>query len=82
MTAVALTPVESSNVAAIGYDPASSELHVQFKSGQTYRYFDVPPDVHADLQHPDVSVGGYVSGNVRGRFRCELVQPPEEERDE
>lgn len=84
MSAIAtpLTPVDSSNVAAVGYDEAARELHVQFRSGQTYRYFDVPPDVHAALWHPDTSIGSHISRNVRGVYRCELVQPPEEERDE
>ena len=46
---IELTPVESSNVAAIGYDADSRELRVQFKGGAIYRYVGVPPEVHTAL---------------------------------
>ena len=35
-----MTPVESSNVAAVGYD--GSNLFVGFKADSLYVYFDVP----------------------------------------
>ncbi len=44
-----LTPVKSSNLSAVGYDGNKKELHVQFKSGQTYVYEGVPERVHAGL---------------------------------
>jgi hypothetical protein len=34
-------PVTSTNVSAVGYDPASRRMHVQFSSGSTYEYLDV-----------------------------------------
>ena len=33
-----LIPVRSTNVAAIGYDPTSSELYVKFHNGALYCY--------------------------------------------
>lgn len=36
-------PVDSSSIAAIGYDPEGRVLEVEFRqSGQVYRYFSVP----------------------------------------
>lgn len=48
---VARTPVDSSNVRSIGYDPATQELHVEFHStpGTVYVYSGVPPEKHAAL---------------------------------
>lgn len=40
-----LVPVVSSNLAAVGYDPAERTLYVAFKSGALYAYDDVPPTV-------------------------------------
>ena len=43
--------VDSSNVEAIGYDPATQELHVRFlKSGETYVYYNVGPYVGSRMQ--------------------------------
>lgn len=38
---IAMEPVSSSNVAAIGFDPGRSILQVEFVHGGTYQYFDV-----------------------------------------
>lgn len=48
-----LIPVESSNVKAIGHDPESNTLHVQFHSGDTWAYADVSPTEHAALMNSD-----------------------------
>ena len=50
-------PVESSNIQAIGYDPDTQILEVEFGKdvdagyphNRLYHYFDVPPQVHRDL---------------------------------
>ena len=34
--------VASSNVAAVGYDPATETLEVEFLSGSIYQYYNVP----------------------------------------
>lgn len=41
-----MTPVQSSNIAAIGYDAEAQALEVHFKSGGRYRYSGVPQHVH------------------------------------
>ena len=42
-------PVQSSNLASVGYDPASQTLEIEFLRSGTYQYFGVPPDVFEGL---------------------------------
>ncbi len=67
-----MTHVESSNVEAVGYDPDSSTLQVEFKNGGTYQYFDVPERVFEALRDAD-SVGGYLAANIKGVYRYSKV---------
>lgn len=48
-----MMPVQSSNLAAIGYDSERRVLRVQFKSGQSHDYQDVPPEEHSALMAAD-----------------------------
>jgi len=76
---IALQPVISGNLRAVGYDAATQTLDVQFASGRTYRYSDVPAGVHADLLDAD-SIGGYFARNVRTKFQgvdLETLDPHE-----
>ena len=34
--------VSSSNIATVGYDPASETLEVEFTNGSIYQYYNVP----------------------------------------
>lgn len=66
---VELVPVHSSNLAAVGYDPATGEMQIQFRRrGRLYSYADVPPDVHDALINAG-SKGGYFNYRVRFRYR-------------
>lgn len=42
-------PVESSNLASVGYDPESAVLEIEFKSGGIYEYSGVPQSVYDGL---------------------------------
>lgn len=66
---IPLKPVESKNVAAIGYDPATSTLAVQFKhgAGAIYHYPGVSADLH-DKIHKAESIGKFVTANVVKAF--------------
>jgi hypothetical protein len=44
-----LDPVESSMLAAVGYDASLKALVVLFNSGKAYQYLDVPPEVFDGL---------------------------------
>lgn len=66
MTKITLTPVKSSNIAAIGYQDGT--LAVQFSSGAVYHYDGVPPNVFAEMQAAE-SVGRYFSANIRSQYK-------------
>ena len=59
-----LVPVESSNLAAVGYAPATATLYVEFLGGGLYAYSGVPADVHAGLMAAE-SKGAYLSAAVK-----------------
>lgn len=48
-----LTPVSSTNLSAVGYDAATSQLWVQFKNGMVYQYDNVQPKTYADMMAGD-----------------------------
>jgi len=66
------TPVESSMIAAVGYDARDRILEVEFNHGGIYHYYDVEPTVHRELMESD-SVGGYFRDAVRDAYACDLV---------
>jgi hypothetical protein len=70
---IAMKPVDSSSIAAHGYDAATKTLAVQFKSGgKTYHYAGVSPQVVADLKKAK-SVGSFVHAHVAGKFKHSVV---------
>lgn len=68
------TPVESSNLAAVGYDANSQILQVEFKNGSVYNYFRVPAEKHAALMAAD-SVGKYLNAEIKPHHAYELLDP-------
>lgn len=68
-------PVESSVIAAVGYDAKSQVLRVDFHAGTSYRYFEVPDEVFRKLLAAD-SKGKFFSASIRNRFRSERISPP------
>jgi hypothetical protein len=66
------TPVSSSNVASVGYDPNSMTLEVEFKDGSVYQYFDVPETVYQELMRAS-SVGEFMHANIRNNYRYTKV---------
>lgn len=60
--------VESSNLYAIGYDPDSAILEIEFKSGSIYEYYDVPQYEYDNLMAAD-SKGTYAHQNIYKRYR-------------
>lgn len=74
---MSLTPVESSNIRAVGYDAEQQALTVQFKDGVSHVYADVPPETHAGLMgdgKPGHSVGKYFHANIKGSFKSEKAE--------
>lgn len=68
----------SSQVKAYGYDPATSTLAVEFKSGGVYHYHEVPAELFTEMQESK-SVGSFLHGKVKGGFKFTLI-PQEEEK--
>lgn len=64
---MAMNDVTSSNIAQIGYKPASDELLVRFKNGRAYLYQGVPISVHRDLMNA-ASHGNYFNSWIRGKY--------------
>jgi hypothetical protein len=62
-----LVQVESSNVAAVGYDEEQESLYVEFKSGSTYKYLEVPFYAYEEMLSAD-SIGRYLNKEIKGRY--------------
>jgi hypothetical protein len=62
-------PVTSSNLASIGYDPATETLEVEFKNGLVYQYYNVPQIIFDQL-HQAASVGTFFNANIKNSYAC------------
>jgi len=67
-----MTPVSSSNLASVGYDSATRTLHVEFKSGAVYEYYDVPEAEYQGLIDAP-SKGSYFHQNIKDRYRYRKI---------
>ena len=68
-----MVPVNSKNLAAVGYDPNSAVLCIEFKDGSAYEYFDVPQHEHDGLMSAE-SHGKYANQNIYKRYRQNKVR--------
>jgi hypothetical protein len=73
-----LQPVESSNIAAVGYDADAQTLAIQYRSGGVYHYAGVPAETHADLMGAE-SIGKFIGTSIRGRYEFEKQDQPKPE---
>lgn len=79
---VDMKPVDSSNVAAVGYEPDSNVLHVQFKNGGRYSYEGVSPAHHEDLIGAK-SVGSHFYNHIQGKFpHAKAPEKPADDEDD
>lgn len=62
----------SGNIARLSYDDEKGNLMIEFRSGKFYRYYDVPYDTWNKLIEAP-SAGQFFNGNIRGKFKEELV---------
>lgn len=63
---VEMKPISSANLASVGYDPETRELHVAFRSGPTYIHSDVSADHHAEMIAAE-SPGKHYFAKTRGQ---------------
>lgn len=63
---IAMTPVESHQIAAVGYDASRKTLQVSFTrgSGAIYQYPNVDPKVHTDFMAAE-SKGAFFGQHIK-----------------
>jgi hypothetical protein len=66
------TAVDSTTLAAVGYNATGQLLWLEFRSHAVYCYFGVPVAVHHELLQAD-SKGSYFNQHIRGRFPYQKV---------
>lgn len=62
-----MIPVKSSDLRAVGYDPRSQILYIDFHSGGRYMYSGVPVSEHAALMAAD-SKGKYFAAHIKNVY--------------
>ncbi len=72
MDDVEMIPLDSSNVAAAGYDPKTRILQVEFVSGGMYVVEGVPQDVFDQLRSSS-SPGGYYHRNIKNVYPARRI---------
>lgn len=63
------TPVASTVLAEVGYDPHRKVLEVQFRTGRVYHYHGVPSSAVQALLSSD-SIGTYFNEEIKARYRA------------
>jgi hypothetical protein len=69
---IEITPVKSSNVAGVGYDEDTNELHVVFKGGGYYIYTGPSKSIHSEMMAAD-SIGGFLNERIKDKFKYRKV---------
>ncbi len=64
--------VQSSNIASIGYDEATSTLEIEFLNNSVYQYFDVPQYIYNEFMQAE-SHGKYLAQNIKGMYRYSRI---------
>jgi len=64
--------VQSSNIASIGYNEATSTLEIEFLNGSVYQYFDVPKYIYDNLMQAE-SRGQFLAQNIKGVYRYSKI---------
>ncbi|HBB38225.1 MAG: hypothetical protein UV82_C0014G0031 [Candidatus Magasanikbacteria bacterium GW2011_GWD2_43_18] len=65
-------PVQSSNLAAIGYDPLTETLEVEFTDGSVYEYKNVSQFIYDELMNAS-SHGSYFNREISKSFPYEKI---------
>lgn len=61
------TPVESSMIASVGYDPVADVLEVEFNSGGIYQYGEVSEETWRELMAAE-SKGRYMLDHIIDQY--------------
>ena len=68
------TPVGSSAVSAVRYDPVTKQLEVRFEEGREYRYDQVPRSKFRALLTAE-SIGTFVNREIKPYHPCAEITP-------
>ncbi len=60
-------PLRSSAIASAGYDEETRQLEIEFTSGRSYTFDNVPKDVFDGLVNAD-SPGRFFASNIKGVY--------------
>ena len=66
------TPVDSSNIASVGYDEDRQVLEIEFQGGEIYQYSDVPKSMYERLMSAG-SKGQYFRQNIKDTYKYDKV---------
>lgn len=66
------TPVESGMILGVRYNETTYELDIVFRTGEKYRYKNVPKFVYTGLMEAK-SHGQYMHQKVLGRYKYERL---------
>lgn len=73
MAGIERTPVKSSNIRELGYDPDNKILEVEFINGSIYQYQPITLDGYHALLFSK-SIGGYFYANIRNNNTLTVKQ--------
>jgi hypothetical protein len=66
------TPVKSSNISSIGYDPGGNILEIEISTGSVYEYLAVPSSVHESFMRAS-SKGSFFASQIRNKYQTRQV---------
>ena len=66
-------PLDSSVFASAAYNSSTQALYLRFQNGETYCYFDFPPEEYCTFLAAD-SKGKYFGIHIRDRYRFEHLR--------
>jgi hypothetical protein len=69
---MSLIPVNSSNLAAVGYNPYAAVLTIAFHGDRVYRYFHVPHKVFAGLMKAS-SHGKFFHAHIKNHYGYQRI---------
>jgi len=74
MSEIQRQPVNSSDIASLGYDEASATLEIEFKATGVYRYFSVPRNIYDEFARTP-SPGKFFLQHIKGKYAWEKAGP-------
>lgn len=71
------TPVTSGQIVSIGHNPATNQLHVEFRGGSVYEYDNVSADLHQEILGFDKEGKKIEGHSLGGTFTARIKRDPE-----